>query len=87
MQLPILKNTSCSLLQRKESWMEMKAEIVAMTAEAIDKEAIARGGEILKRGGLVAFQQRQFTVLEEMPWILWPLKRFMRPRDVLLTIL
>ena len=55
MQLPILKNTSCSLLQRKESWMEMKAEIVAMTAEAIDKEAIARGGEILKRGGLVAF--------------------------------
>ncbi len=35
-----IENTSCSLLQRKESWMEMKAEIVAMTAEAIDKKPL-----------------------------------------------
>lgn len=86
MQLPILKNTSCSLLQRKESWMEMKAEIVAMTAEAIDKEAIARGGEILKRGGLVAFPTETVYGLGGSPGPMAS-KRFMRPRDVLLTIL
>ena len=63
----------------------MKAEIVAMTAEAIDKEAIARGGEILKRGGLVAFPTE--TVYGLGGNALDPLKRFMRPRDVLLTIL
>lgn len=65
----------------------MKAEIVAMTAEAIDKEAIARGGEILKRGVLVAFPTETVYGLGGNAWILWPPKRFMRPRDVLLTIL
>ena len=48
---------------------KMKAEIAVMTAENIDRKAIARGGEILKNGGLVAFPQRLYTALEEMPWI------------------